>query len=766
MAVTLSLTKEFLTEALLARKTPQYAHEPKFKGRSYDQEIFPQARIQFKDLYPVNQYSNEEFLEKFNKDFNNKDTQLFAVIGKASAEKLFSGKSAEEIAQEQVPYAESAQTAQQAPAGEPAGTMSGGGMPFPGIAGGAAVTARRPRIIRIVPHAEEPKTTLYVANKSGNIIQERTITPSSVKVEKPPPAKLAVADKSGNIVQERTITPTSVKIEKPETPSRLVIADKSGNTVGEKSLTGEKIKLPESKIYIANKRGAVVGEHAIPKAPRFRLPAGMKSFGKTLASRAGIFLKTNMLPIARTGLGAFAGGVLTGGNPLGMLSGGVGGATWNAWGKKALNGTIDAGARLSNVVGRGGLGGFGKGFGTGKKAALAFGLFGFLFLGVLITGILQGGGSTTPIANANPVSGGGGLDYTLPLKDPTITPVDIRSDIKAAFPGAKLEYWDTIIQQARAAGLNPAVALALWVEETGASQATLIKNGGSEILTHGNLSKGHLGCAPGEDQTIDESLTCLINFINRNNFTSDQFAQFMAKYSSGPPENPFANNPDFPKNFKIWYSKLVPAGPGATVAVTPTGPSLTAPASCPVPGGIISCGSSRGIPGVVAACHCTSSYSPTCPAESRRGKAIDIKSPGGSKDGDPVYLPTIKGQALKWYFRQDYDDGEGATLRVFQSGSTIDGVWTIQFVHSKRKNPGTGSVAAIPDFTGGQEITDLTKPVAFMDKSSGSEGVGIHTHVSIGLIGNDWGSGNIQYLNPGWKYPDAEMSMCVGARAP
>lgn len=190
-----------------------------------------------------------------------------------------------------------------------------------------------------------------------------------------------------------------------------------------------------------------------------------------------------------------------------------------------------------------------------------------------------------------------------------------------------------------------------------------------------------------------------------------------------------------------------------------SGPSIIAVTSCPIQNGKITCGSSRGAPGIPA-CHCTPSYSPSCPAESRRGKAIDIQGPNGSKDGDPVYIPLINGRVLKWYFRGDFDDAEGATLRVFQSEPTSDGVWTIHFVHSKRKDP-TNYDPAIPIFSKGQEITDLTQPVAYIDKSSSVEGsVPIHTHVSIGLIGDNWYDGDLQYTNKGWKYADAELKMC------
>lgn len=276
--------------------------------------------------------------------------------------------------------------AEQAPVGEPATSMTGG-LPFPGMAAGTAAAPRR--MIHVVRRAEapEPKSTLYVA------------------------------DKSGNIVQERTITPTSVKVEKPETSSRLVIADKSGNIVREKSLTGEKIKLPESKIYIANKSGAVVEERTIPTSKRFnfrgfKMPTAFTNAAKGFGARAGIFLNRNIIGIARTGLGAFAGGVLTAGNPLGIAAGAGLGTTARAWGPKVVNGAIDAGVRLSNQVGRGRL----NLAGPKKKIWLLFlGIFGAFFFLTAFTGAgTPGGGPTGPgtgnvgVGTTAPPGGSGG----------------------------------------------------------------------------------------------------------------------------------------------------------------------------------------------------------------------------------------------------------------------------------------------------------------------------------------------------------------------
>jgi len=461
-------------------------------------------------------------------------------------------------------------------------------------------------------------------------------TPSpSVPPQGPEPSKLVTATSSGTIK------------EAPE-PSKLVTA----------SSTGTIREAPPKQIFIANKSGIVTGVSNI-KPP---------SWLKNLGSNAKIFIKTNLSRIAN-GLAGMAGGV---GRGLGgAMSSGLGAATPSLG--RAFHGGL-------NVVGRitqpGGLGGGGivkpSNFGFGKK--LALGALVAIFLFGLIAS-LSIPGTTTPSLNAAPLPSGGipGLDYTLPLKDKSILPVNIKDQITAAFPGAKLEYWERIIQRSQSADFNPALVLALWIEETGASQATLTANGGSGIATNGALSKGHLGCAPAEDQTINESLTCLFNFVATNNFTNNQFADFMAKYSGGPANAPFSNNPDFPKNIKDWYSKLVPSGPGAIQIVSPT-----AIASCPVPGGQISTPSynANQITG-----HCGSSYSYPCrycPAfgddkHSRRAKAIDVPT----NNDQSVVLPKINNQNVSWKlitdsYPVDSEDGGGVgyTFQATQDGDT------------------------------------------------------------------------------------------------
>lgn len=107
----LTLSPQFLAKALVAKTTPQYAKQDKYGGFSYEKDIYPQARTLFKDLYPTHLYNNEEFTRRFIRDFYRKDPQLLEVISRQT----LTGQPGEVLAGEQP-----------MPAGEVAGTMTGG----------------------------------------------------------------------------------------------------------------------------------------------------------------------------------------------------------------------------------------------------------------------------------------------------------------------------------------------------------------------------------------------------------------------------------------------------------------------------------------------------------------------------------------------------------------------------------------------------------------------------------------------------------------
>ncbi len=197
-------------------------------------------------------------------------------------------------------------------------------------------------------------------------------------------------------------------------------------------------------------------------------------------------------------------------------------------------------------------------------------------------------------------------------------------------------------------------------------------------------------------------------------------------------------------------------------------------ATCPIPGGKIICSSYgseatwSGFDGVCAlgsnsstgenniGGHCSPKYRAAYPGLcddknyisggnlKRTAKSIDI----GGKVGENVYIPTINGQVLKWNFINDFPDGIGATLRVFQSEQTAQGKWTMHFIHA----------IAEPSFTPGQGV-DTTKPIAQISSASGP---GYHIHVTVGLnIAEPITANNLQLYDPGWKYPDRDLGMCT-----
>lgn len=697
------LSRALLAKALLDKTTRQYAEKPTWGPYSYDKDIYPQARLAFPEYNKL--YStNEEFTKYFVRDLNNKNPKLLQKIsaGVVTKEDQVLIDQFNQVATAEQVAAEPQQAeAQQA---QPVGTATGipfGGMGLPTVP--SIPSSPRIRVVHKVPQAQVEGQKLFVADSSGTVVGVKEITPTSVRSVPQGPSEFHITDRYGNIVETYSKEP-----QKPPGTAKLYTQDKSG----------------------------IIREHSVKPPSRFS--AFRSSTGS--AFRKVQNFASPLGPSIKKGLGGIGRGI------TGLGRAGLGAAT-PALGRMG-NGLLNGIQRISQPGGIGG-GGISKLSKSSNK--LAFGLVGGLMLFVLLSGVIGGLGGTTPTGEAAPTNNNLGLDYTLPLRDTSIVVSDIRSTILKQWPNAKIDNWQIIIDQAKLQSWNPAVLLTLWIEESGAQGAASYTDA--------------LGCDVGKPtQDIQISLKCFFDSFN-NKFTNDQFAQFILTYSAPNDPFPFKSNPNFPKNFKDWYSKLVPTGAGAIVAVTPSSaPRQQFVSSCPVPNGVISCGSSKGIPGTVNPCHCTSSYSPVCPPESRRGKALDIKSPSGSKDNDPVYMPLVNGRALKWYFRGDYDDAEGATLRVFQSEPTPNGVWTIHFVHSKRrinllKIP---DFTAVPVFSSGQEITDLTQPVAYMDKSSGiGSEVGIHTHVSIGLIGDNWYDGDLQYRNPGWKYADTEMNMCL-----
>lgn len=474
----------------------------------------------------------------------------------------------------------------------------------------------------------------------------------------------------------------------------------------------------------------------LPAADRF-IPPEVKNASKNLFTGSSVFFKKNV------------GKYLTLGRIASLVSGGIGAISGGIFGPAGVVGGAAIGAGLPYAVrGRGG-----KYFGrAGQNLATRFGrifpdqvanpspikvpgnrkvLVGLLIGFLLITGVIgMISGPEDEEETPGVVSPPGFLDYTIPFRDSSVYPQDVKSQVLASFPGAKLEYWDDpIIRRSIENDWNPAFVLTLWIEETGASHTTLIRNGGSEIPVNGSVSKGHLGCAPSEDQTIDESLDCL--FKNFSQYSNEEFSTFMARYSGGPASDPFSNNPFFPKNVKSWYSQLVPAGsPGALQPVTPT---TGAVASCPIPNGSISTPSYQADP---VNGHCSSSYGFACRCGTvgRRAKAIDVPT-----NGLLFVLPTVNNQPVVWEIivgPYGVDSGEGGGVGYTFKTTLGSDNWYLDALHLSSSSMVVG--------------TRITSGIAISPSAGG------HIHMTMGKnIANPFNPGTeVTDCDPGWIASD------------
>lgn len=215
----------------------------------------------------------------------------------------------------------------------------------------------------------------------------------------------------------------------------------------------------------------------------------------------------------------------------------------------------------------------------------------------------------------------------------------------------------------------------------------------------------------------------------------------------------------------------VPGAPGVAPIPQPTFPPGVA-SDCPVPNGEITCASygpvysgggatafagNCGIDEKLNGGHCNDNYQKIigiCKVREdatgqliRTAKSIDVTTVGGNKPGDPVYLPTIGGKSLKWYYQGYVDAGSDfGKIRLFQSEPTPEGVWSIHFVHVSSNNP---------PLQIGQEVKSASVGATMIYQNTGT-----HVHVTIGLNVND-SLGNLQDYSPNWKFADRELGMCI-----
>lgn len=346
---------------------------------------------------------------------------------------------------------------------------------------------------------------------------------------------------------------------------------------------------------------------------------------------------------------------------------------------------------------------------------------------VLVLVILLGGGGgggtpglasndTPPVGGTPggpPVPAGPLLNYTIKMRDTTVSPIKSTAIplILAQFPQAKTQYYDTIVTRAIQAGWNPAFVLTLWIEETGASQNTKVAAGGAGVLP---ASNGHLGCAPWELQTINESLDCL--FKNFSGYTNDQFEAFMRIYSGEPAGStgqPFVNNPNFPGNVLKFYSMLIPSGPGAAVSTgSASGLSITCPIDPTNNTAYITCGTAANPMhgcghGGMGYPICSSPPYAVCPYSDQLKNAIDVvlSNLGGAQI--PVYLPMINRTSVTWsYVSHEYLNSNWGWRQYYSTQFNGEAI-RLELTHLNNSDPISRSTS-IPS---GTQVA-ITHPIA------------------------------------------------------
>lgn len=180
----------------------------------------------------------------------------------------------------------------------------------------------------------------------------------------------------------------------------------------------------------------------------------------------------------------------------------------------------------------------------------------------LVKSLYPEGMAPTSLASVAPASGpSSGLTFTIPYRDTSVSiPVEKKNQIISAvlskWPNSRIqELWDTVVTRAVSAGINPAFALAIWIEETGASA----------------VGQSAFGCFPSGDtsQTIsfERSLDCFIYFTQTEH--PNDFVEWV-RYFCGPQTVPICrDNPNFLRNFKDWYDRIVPPGtPGVATPIS------------------------------------------------------------------------------------------------------------------------------------------------------------------------------------------------------
>jgi len=145
----------------------------------------------------------------------------------------------------------------------------------------------------------------------------------------------------------------------------------------------------------------------------------------------------------------------------------------------------------------------------------------------------------------------GGLWYTINHRDSSVVLSDEKKEeivnlVLKYWPNSKIKSaWDYVEKRAIENGWNPSFVIALWIEESGAS----------------GVHAWDVGCTGAPQDNLSAGLDCLFGLP----YSNKPFPEFLCTFSEGHYPCDFSINPNFPKNLKAWYDRLVPSRtPGAS----------------------------------------------------------------------------------------------------------------------------------------------------------------------------------------------------------
>lgn len=397
---------------------------------------------------------------------------------------------------------------QEVPVGTTTGASAGG---MPGMPSFPSISPAQRRIYR-VSRQEPPKPEIHIANKSGYVTEagdaSKLVTTSGGVVKEAPPSKIFIADRTGAVTGEHPIMPASAA----KLPSRKKEKKRWFGRLRSSASSNLLDFLPIDKV------ASWVWRNALKPILNFAWRSLLQPALRWLGSQAGRLLFQLLPRLAMAALDGL----------IGML-GGIGG--------------------LSGIA-----------FAAGS-ALFWGGVFVVSFVVVTILATFLSPFITTPVEPVRPA-------YTLPLRNPNVAPHDIKAPILESWPQAQLDNWDTIIDKAKANNWNPALVLTLWLEASGAQDKV------DRVLV----------CDPDParpESALEINLRCF--FKKYANYNDNEFPRFIEDYAKSNAPGTDASqgyesyyNEAFLQRIRDWYSQMVLEEElGAITPITiPTGPTL------------------------------------------------------------------------------------------------------------------------------------------------------------------------------------------------